>query len=413
MSGGDAVWRHWDRRRLVRPDPEPVEALPAVSPSSERAAASPGGARPSAHGSARGRDARYRELMERYLGLRVLDAFADDDVTEVYVNPHDGWLRLDTRSRGKVRTDARLRASRVEQFLGAVAAFHGDALGPAAPSVQAELPDGTFGGARLQGFVPPLVPRACFVVRKPARVVYDLDSYVRTGVMSARHRFALRDAIDAHENVLVCGGTGSGKTTLCNALLLEMTERFPDERIVVLEDTGELQCAADDHLQLQTSDDVSLADLVRHTLRCTPDRIVVGEVRDAAALDLLDAWATGAPRRVRDAPRHDGARRAPPPRPARAAGQRPAPARARGRGRRRRPRRRGRQRGPPRPRARPRRRPRRRRLPAGAGVTELWGRPDRPPHVRWWPFRTRRGRPAHPSGREAYHHDPPPSPRDP
>ena len=227
-----------------------------------------------------------------------------------------------------------------------MAAFHGDALGPAAPSVQAELPDGTFGGARLQGFVPPLVPRACFVVRKPARVVYDLDSYVRTGVMSARHRFALRDAIDAHENVLVCGGTGSGKTTLCNALLLEMTERFPEERIVVLEDTGELQCAADDHLQLQTSDDVSLADLVRHTLRCTPDRIVVGEVRDAAALDLLDAWATGPPRRLRDAPRDLGARRAPPPRPTGAAGQRAAAARARRRGRRHRPHRRGRQRGP-------------------------------------------------------------------
>lgn len=278
-----------------------MEAPPTTTvPPTERPA---GGARPDAprQRGGRGREARYRELMERYLGPRVLDAFADDDVTEVYVNPHDGWLRLDTRSRGKVRTDARLRASRVEQFLGAVAAFHGDALGPAAPSVQAELPDGTFGGARLQGFVPPLVPRACFVVRKPARVVYDLDSYVRTGVMSARHRFALRDAVDAHENVLVCGGTGSGKTTLCNALLLEMTERFPEERIVVLEDTGELQCAADDHLQLQTSDGtgggagVSLADLVRHTLRCMPDRIVVGEVRDAAALDLLDAWATGHP----------------------------------------------------------------------------------------------------------------------
>jgi type IV secretion system protein VirB11 len=274
-----------------------MEATPAttVLTTAKPAARPAGGDRRDVPRQRGGRETRYRELMERYLGPRVIEAFADDDVTEVYVNPHDGWLRLDTRSQGKVRTDTRLRASRVEQFLGAVAAFHGDALGPAAPSVQAELPNGTFGGARLQGFVPPLVPRACFVVRKPARVVYDLDSYVRTGVMTARHRFALRDAIDAHENVLVCGGTGSGKTTLCNALLLEMTERFPEERIVVLEDTGELQCAADDHLQLQTSDDVSLADLVRHTLRCTPDRIVVGEVRDAAALDLLDAWATGHP----------------------------------------------------------------------------------------------------------------------
>ena len=133
------------------------------------------------------------------------------------------------------------------------------------------------------------------MIRKRASRVFDLDSYVRTGVMTARQRFALRDAVRDHENVLVCGGTGSGKTTLCNALLKEMTDQFPEERIVVLEDTGELQCAADDHLQLRTSDDVSLADLVRHTLRCTPDRIVVGEVRDEAALHLLDAWATGHP----------------------------------------------------------------------------------------------------------------------
>ena len=233
--------------------------------------------------------------MERYLGPHVVEAFSNDDVTEIYVNPHDGALRFDTHSEGKVLTATRLRASRVEQFLGAVAAFHGDTLNASTPSVQAELPSGTFSGARLQGFVPPLVPRACFVVRKPARRVFDLDSYVRSGVMSARHRFALRDAVDAHGNVLVCGGTGSGKTTLCNAILLEITERFPEERIVVLEDTGELQCAAADHLQLKSSEHVTLSDLVRHTLRCTPDRIVVGEVRDAAALDLLDAWATGHP----------------------------------------------------------------------------------------------------------------------
>ena len=268
----------------------PTLTAPGRSPAGRASTGVLGGA-----ADASDREGRYRELMERYLGRAALEAFADDDVTEVYVNAHDGLLRLDTHSRGKVSTGTRLQATRIEQFLGAVASFHGDPLGPTAPSVQAELPHGTFGGARLQGFVPPLVPHACFVVRKPARHVYSLDSYVRSGVMEARHRAALQVAVDAHENVLVAGGTGSGKTTLCNALLLEMTERFPRERVVVLEDTGELQCRAEDHLALRTSDDVSLADLVRFTLRCTPDRIVVGEVRDAAALDLLDAWATGHP----------------------------------------------------------------------------------------------------------------------
>ena len=241
------------------------------------------------------REARYRELMERYLGPAAVAAFSDDDVTEVYVNPHDGELRLDTHSRGKTLAGVKLQPARVEQFLHAVAAFHGDELHGGTPSVQAELPQGTFGGARLQGFLSPLAEASCFVVRKRASRVFTLASYAESGVMTGRQRDALQAAVRDHENVLVCGGTGSGKTTLCNALLLEMTEQFPHERVVVLEDTGELQCSAADHLQLRTSDGVSLADLVRYTLRCTPDRIVVGEVRDEAALHLLDAWATGHP----------------------------------------------------------------------------------------------------------------------
>ena len=240
------------------------------------------------------KEARYRGLMERYLGPDVLAAMADDDVTEVYVNAGDGRLRADTHSRGKVALDATVRGDQVEQFLGAVAAFRGDTLGAATPVGQAELPAETFGGARLQGFVAPLVPRACFVIRKPARRVFTLASYVPS-VMTLAQKSAIEDAVRDHENILVCGGTGSGKTTLCNAILLEMSEQFPRERVVVLEDTGELQCRADDHLQLRTSEDVSLSDLVRSTLRCTPDRIVVGEVRDGAALHLLDAWATGHP----------------------------------------------------------------------------------------------------------------------
>ena len=241
------------------------------------------------------KEARYRGLMERYLGPDVLAAMADDDVTEVYVNAGDGRLRADTHSRGKVALGATVRGDQVEQFLGAVAAFRGDTLGASTPTVQAELPAETFGGARLQGFVAPLVPRACFVIRKPARRVFQLANYVHTGVMTLAQKSAIEDAVRDHENILVCGGTGSGKTTLCNAILLDMSEQFPHERIVVLEDTGELQCRADDHLQLRTSEDVTLSDLVRSTLRCTPDRIVVGEVRDGAALHLLDAWATGHP----------------------------------------------------------------------------------------------------------------------
>ena len=243
------------------------------------------------------KEARYRALMERYLGPAVVETFADDDVTEVYVNAGDGVLRADTHTQGKVALGVTLDGSQVEQFLNAVAAFRGDTLSAARPTVQAELPAATFGGARLQGFVSPVVPRACFVIRKPARRVFRLSNYVSTGVMTLQQKDAVEAAVRDHENILVAGGTGSGKTTLCNAVLLEMSDQFPRERVVVLEDTAELQCRADDHLSLRTSEggDVSLSDLVRFTLRCTPDRIVVGEVRDGAALHLLDAWATGHP----------------------------------------------------------------------------------------------------------------------
>jgi len=99
----------------------------------------------------------------------------------------------------------------------------------------------------------------------------------------------------AHQNILIAGGTNSGKTTFANAILLAITEHFPQERIVVLEDTVELRCAAIDHLALRTGPSLTLAELVRSTLRASPNRIVVGEVRGAEALELLDVWATGHP----------------------------------------------------------------------------------------------------------------------
>ena len=97
--------------------------------------------------------------------------------------------------------------------------------------------------------------------------------------MSAGQKGVICEAIADHENILVAGGTNSGKTALCNAIIEEITAQFPDERIVILEDTGELQCAADDHLQLQTSEEYALPDLVKSTLRTSPDRIIVGEKR--------------------------------------------------------------------------------------------------------------------------------------
>lgn len=245
--------------------------------------------------SGREPDERYAEMMGRHLGPLLLRAFSDDDVTEVYVNPQDGLVRFDTRAAGRVETGIHLPAHRVEMFLNAVASRLGFTLGAEHPAIEAELPVLGFRGSRLQGFVPPLTRAPTFTIRKPPSVVYSLDDYVARGVLSAAQRAALHRAVREHRNVLVVGGTNSGKTTLANALLREITECCPQERIVILEDTVELQCVARDHLALRTGPSVTLAQLVKSALRTSPNRIVVGEVRGSEALDLLDAWATGHP----------------------------------------------------------------------------------------------------------------------
>ena len=239
--------------------------------------------------------ARYGEMMARYLGPVILRAFADDDVTEIYVNPQDGVVRFDTRSRGRIASGVTVAPTRVEMFLNAVATSLGLTLGADHPGLEAELPAVGFRGSRLQGFVPPVTPAPAFTIRKPPAVVYSLDDYVAAGVISRAERAEFSRAVREHQNILIVGGTNTGKTTLANALLKEITDCFPAERLVILEDTVELQCLAPDHLALRTSPAVTLAQLVKSALRTSPSRIVVGEVRGSEALDLLDAWATGHP----------------------------------------------------------------------------------------------------------------------
>jgi len=239
--------------------------------------------------------ARYGEMMARYLGPVIVRAFADDDVTEIYVNPQDGVVRFDTRSRGRITSEVSVTPTRVEMFLNAVATSLGLTLGADHPGLEAELPAVGFRGSRLQGFVPPVTPAPAFTIRKPPAVVYSLDDYVAAGVISRAERAEFQRAVREHQNILIAGGTNTGKTTLANAVLKEITDLFPTERLVILEDTIELQCVALDHLALRTSPTMTLAQLVKSALRSSPTRIVVSAVQDIDALDLLDAWATGHP----------------------------------------------------------------------------------------------------------------------
>jgi P-type conjugative transfer ATPase TrbB len=237
----------------------------------------------------------YRDMMTRFLGPVIMRAFDDPDVTEVYTNPQDQRIWTIQRAGRRVDTGERIDSSNVVAFLNTVATTLNTTMGAEAPSLQAELPLGRFRRARLQGLVPPVSPGPCFVIRKHAPNVIPLETYIEDGALTAEDAEVLCHAVSRHWNILVAGGTRSGKTTLAGAILREITRQFPHERVVILEDTVELLCTADDHLALRTPEGGSLADLVKLTLRVSPDRIVVGEVRDHAALYMLDAWQTGHP----------------------------------------------------------------------------------------------------------------------
>jgi type IV secretion system protein VirB11 len=182
-------------------------------------------------------------------------------------------------------------AAETERIIRLVAAHVRREVTDKAPIVSAELPDT---GERFEGVMPPVAPAPCFAIRKPAEVPYRLADYVTARILTPPQAHVLAGAVREKRNIVVAGGTSSGKTTLVNALLAEVASL--NERVVILEDTRELRCAAEDVVALRTKPGVaSLADLVRSTLRLRPDRIIVGEVRGGEALDMLKAWNTGHP----------------------------------------------------------------------------------------------------------------------
>lgn len=244
---------------------------------------------------------RHRAMLRTAMGPAIAAALLNPRVIEIMVNP-DGVLRLDILGQGRVDTGEQLSASEVERIIRLVASHaraevHGDA-----PIVSAELPPSVEGraGERFEGVLPPVSTGPCFSIRKPAERRYTLDDYIADGIVSAGGASRLRIAVANRLNILVAGGTSSGKTTLANALLAEMASA--DERVILIEDTRELQCPATDTVALRTRPGnaigagvVTMADLVRSTLRLRPDRIIVGEVRGPEALDMLKAWNTGHP----------------------------------------------------------------------------------------------------------------------
>jgi len=233
---------------------------------------------------------RGARMLRTALGPAISTLLQDPSVVEVMLNP-DGRIWVDRLSAGLADTGEVLSAADGERIVRLVAHHVGVEVHARSPRVSAELPET---GERFEGLLPPVVAAPAFAIRKPAVAVFTLDDYVTTGIMTADQAETLRAAVQSRANILVAGGTSTGKTTLTNALLSEVAKT--SDRVVIIEDTRELQCAAPNLVAMRTKDGVAtLSELVRSSLRLRPDRIPIGEVRGAEALDLLKAWGTGHP----------------------------------------------------------------------------------------------------------------------
>ena len=229
-------------------------------------------------------------MLRTALGPAIAAWLEDANIAEIMLNP-DGSLWVDCLADGLTHTGTQFSAADGERIIRLVAHHVGTEVHPGSPRVSAELPET---GERFEGLIPPIVMAPSFAIRKPAVAVFSLDDYVASAIMTAKQAATLRDGVAQRRNILVAGGTSTGKTTLVNALLAEVAKS--NDRVVLIEDTRELQCRARNLVALRTKDGVaSLSDLVRSSLRLRPDRIPIGEVRGKEALDLLKAWGTGHP----------------------------------------------------------------------------------------------------------------------
>jgi len=233
---------------------------------------------------------RLMRMLSTSMGPHVGELLEDKDVIELMLNP-DGRLWVDRLGEGRSFTGYEIASSDAERIIFLVASAIGEVCNSDRALLSAELPGC---GSRFQGLLPPVVASPVFTIRKKALLIHTLEEYVLKGILAESHRAVILDAVKRKQNILVTGGTGTGKTTLLNAILSEIART--GDRIVIIEDTLELQCEAPDTVFLRAREGVAtMNDLLKATMRLRPDRIIVGEVRGGEALTLLKAMNTGHP----------------------------------------------------------------------------------------------------------------------
>jgi len=224
------------------------------------------------------------------LGKHITDALEDDTVIEIMLNP-DGSLWIDRLGKGMSMIERKTTIS-AQSAIHTIASYIGTSVDKTNPILECELP---LCGSRFEGLIPPIVPSPSFTIRKKAKVVFTLEHYLQQNIITSQQKEKIENAIHERKNILIAGGTGSGKTTLTNAIIAKMSELTPDDRIVIIEDTAEIQCTSENHAIFRSNDSVDMTRLLKVTMRYRPDRILVGEVRGGEALMLLKSWNTGHP----------------------------------------------------------------------------------------------------------------------
>jgi type IV secretion system protein TrbB len=231
------------------------------------------------------------QFLKKMLGKRICCALNDDNITEIIVNP-DGSVWLESCKKGMYK-DSKIGESEAQNFLLQLATLNNLYLNFDNPYIETLLP---FNHERIEGTIVPISDRAAFTIRKKAKIIYPLEDYLNRQILNKKQYDRICKALIDRKNILVSGGPGTGKTTLANAIIRKMTEICDQtQRVLVLEDIQEIQCKMPNVLAMVTSNKVSMTTLLKIAMRSRPDRILVGEVRDAAALDLLKSWNTGCP----------------------------------------------------------------------------------------------------------------------
>lgn len=233
-----------------------------------------------------------RQLSNLHNDIKILVPYLDDpEVSDIMINP-DGKLFFRKPLRGRFNSNIVVPQEVTRRILNAVAHMIGKTIDADNPRLAAVIPEYE---CRLHGLVPPITLGPSLCIRKPLQSVPSLIDYVNSGRMAGAHYDAILDAIINHSNIMIGGGTGTGKTTLLNSILNEIHIQFNNERFFIVEDTPEIKCIAPDVVPCVVPSNETV-EAVRDALRENPDRIIFGELRYGdTALEFIKALNTGHP----------------------------------------------------------------------------------------------------------------------